>query len=79
MDALEHMANKMKANDRQLVVSLIMDEMTIQRNMAWCRTTNKFIGLVGCGASGPEEDFTLAKNALICNFSFFSIFVYILS
>lgn len=70
MDALEHMANKMQDEGRQLVVSLIMDEMSIQRNMTWCRSSNKFIGLVDCGTLDPEDDFTLAKNALVLIFSF---------
>lgn len=65
MDALERMAKKMLDENRKLIVSLIMDEMAIQRNMTWCRSTNKFIGLVDCGTLDPKEDFTLAKNALV--------------
>lgn len=65
MDALKNMADKMKEDGQQLVVCLIMDEMAIQRNMTWCKSTNKFIGLVDCGTIEPNDDFTLAKNALV--------------
>lgn len=36
MEALRKMAKKMQEENRQLIVSLIMDEMAIQRNMTWC-------------------------------------------
>lgn len=65
MDALENMAKKCKEKGHQLIVSLIMDEMSIQRNMTWCKSTNRFIGLVDCGTVDSEEDFTLATNALV--------------
>lgn len=65
MDALGSMAKKMQEKDRQLVVGLVMDEMAIQRNMTWCRNTNRFIGVVDCGTLDSEDDFTLAKNALV--------------
>lgn len=74
MDALERMAKKMHNDGRKLIISLIMDEMAIQRNMTWCRSTNKFIGLVDCGAQDEEEDFTLAKNALVFICSIGNIF-----
>lgn len=70
MTALENMVKKMKEYDLPLVVGLIMDEMFIQRNMTWCKATNKFIGLVDCGTLDPEEEFTLAKNVLVCISSF---------
>lgn len=70
MDALQNMANKMKEANRQLVISLIMDEMFIQRNLTWCKATNKFIGLVDCGTLDPNEEFTLAKNVLVSIFLF---------
>lgn len=73
MDALEGMARTMKERNQPLIVSLIMDEMAIQRNMSWCKSTNKFIGVVDCGTQDAEEDFTLAKNALV-----YIIFIHLL-
>lgn len=66
MDALGRMARKLKDEGRQLIVGLIMDEMAIQRNMTWCKNINRFIGVVDCGTLDAEQDFTLAKNALVC-------------
>lgn len=74
MDALKNLADKMRKDGGQLVACLIMDEMSIQRNMTWCRSTNKFIGLVDCGTKDPNDDFTLAKNALVY---IFFIYLYI--
>lgn len=68
MNALEQMARKMMDNGRQMIAALIMDEMAIQRNMTWCKSTNQFIGLVDCGTQDLDEDFTLAKNVLVYSF-----------
>lgn len=34
---------------KQLCISLVFDEMAIQRNLTYCRATNKFIGLIDKG------------------------------
>lgn len=44
--AIKQKTEEMKENGEQLVVSLIFDEMAIQRSMVWCRASNKFIGLI---------------------------------
>lgn len=69
MDALRAKAEKLQETNQHLIVSLVMDEMAIQRNMTWCRSTNKFIDVVDCGTLDSGEDFTLAKNALVFLYS----------
>lgn len=65
MNALQKKAEHLQEEGNQLVVSLIMDEMAIQRNMTWCRASNKFIGLVDCGTLAADDEFTLASNVLV--------------
>lgn len=66
MDALQKKAEQMKQeNGEQLIVSLLMDEMAIQRNMTWCRATNKFIGLADYGSPATDDEFTLAENVIV--------------
>lgn len=63
--ALETRANEMLEKGEQLIVSLIFDEMAIQRSMVWSRSTNKFIGLVDIRDEDDEEEFILANNVII--------------
>lgn len=65
MNALEQKATELNENGSQLVVSLVMDEVAIQRNMMYCRATNRFIGLIDCGKPKEKEDFHLAKNVIV--------------
>lgn len=39
----------MSKHKKQLIVSLVFDEMAIQRNLTYCRSTNRFIGLIDKG------------------------------
>lgn len=64
LNALESKAKTMCENGKQLVVSLVFDEMHIQRNMTWCRASNKFIGLIDYGTHNPDDEFTLAKDVI---------------
>lgn len=63
--ALEQKAKEMKENDEQLVVSLVLDEIAIQRSLMWCRATNKFIGLIDYGTPKQKEDFDLATHVIV--------------
>lgn len=65
LEALRNKAKEMSEDDKQLVVSLSFDEMAIQRNLVWCRSSNKFIGLIDRGTPKEKEDFDLAKNAIV--------------
>lgn len=65
MDILAKKAQQMSEKGQQLVVSLLMDEMAIKRFMAWCRHTNKFIGLIDCGTFDEDDEFSLASNVLV--------------
>lgn len=49
--AIKQKTEDMKENGEQLVVSLVFDEVAIQRNMMWCRSSNRFIGLIDRGTS----------------------------
>lgn len=65
LEALEKLSKNMKEKGNQLTVSLVFDEMSIMRNMTWCRATNKFIGLIDQGRLDANEEFTLANNVLV--------------
>lgn len=65
LEALQKKAGEMKENDEQLVVSLVFDEMYIQRYIMWCRSTNRFIGLISRGTTKEKEEFDLATNAIV--------------
>lgn len=65
LDALESKAKKMRENGENLVISLAFDEMHIQRNMSWCRASNKFIGLIDYGTPNENEEFTLATDVIV--------------
>lgn len=66
LDALQAKGDEMiSKNNKQLVISLAFDEMAIQRNLIYCRATNKFIGLIDKGAEDKNEEFTLANNVIV--------------
>lgn len=58
-------AKEMSDKNEQLVVSVVLDEMAIQRFMSWCRATNRFIGLIERGTPVENEDFNLAKKVIV--------------
>lgn len=62
LDALEAMAKSM---DKPLLINLNFDEININCGMTWCRSTNRFIGLIDYGTPNPDEDFTLAKDVIV--------------
>lgn len=50
LDALQAKNEEMVSKQgKQLLISLVFDEMSIQRNLIYCRATNKFIGLIDKG------------------------------
>lgn len=50
MDALEaRNVEILSKNKKQLLISLVFDEMAIQRNLTYCRSTNRFIGIIDKG------------------------------
>lgn len=66
LNALEEKADKMLQNDnKQLTIGLLLDEMKIQKSMSWCRSTNKFVGLIDYGTPIPDEEFTLASDVIV--------------
>lgn len=66
LNTLEIKAKNMLENDgKQLIITVIFDEMHIQRNMSWCRATNKFVGLIDIGTHNENEEFTLAKDVIV--------------
>lgn len=66
LEALETFANDMmEKKGERLVISLLFDEMAIMRSLAWCRSTNKFMGLADCGTMNEGDDFTLANNVIV--------------
>lgn len=63
---IKQKANEMKENkNEKLLVSLVMDEMNIMRDMLWCRSTNKFIGTIDLGVPKDKEEFHLATNVIV--------------
>lgn len=65
MQSLDALEAKAKSMDKQLIINLNFDEMNIQRNLTWCRATNKFIGLIDEGKPNEDEEFTLAKDVIV--------------
>lgn len=65
LEAIKLKAKSMEENNEQLLVSLSFDEVAIQRNMVWCRKTNRFIGLIDYGKLEEDNEFTLAKNVIV--------------
>lgn len=66
LDALQAKGDEMVSkHKKQLVISLTFDEMNIQRNLLYCRATNKFIGLIDKGVENPNEEFTLANDVIV--------------
>lgn len=66
LDGLQEYAENFKSKtNKQLLVSLIFDEMSIQRSLLWCRSTNKFIGQIDKGNLNENEEFTLASNVIV--------------
>lgn len=55
----------MHEKEEQLVISLVFDEMDIQRTMSWCRASNKFIGLIDYGTPNINDEFTLGKSVIV--------------
>lgn len=63
---IKQKAKEMEKNkNEQLLVSIVMDEMNIMRDMLWCRSTNKFIGTIDLGVPKTKEEFDLATNVIV--------------
>lgn len=65
LNALQQYAENMKKKNGQLIVSLAFDEMAIQRNLMWCRSSNAFIGLIDKGKLNENDELTLASNVIV--------------
>lgn len=62
LNALEAKAKTMK---HPLVINLNFDEIHIYSNMSWDRASNKFIGLINYGTPKEDEEFNIAKQAIV--------------
>lgn len=66
IDALRAKPEEMQSKfNKQLIISLVMDEISIQRNLTYCRATNRFIGVIDKGAEDENKEFTLANNVIV--------------
>lgn len=66
LDALQAKSDEVLAKQKQqLIISITFDEMAIQRNLTYCRTSNKFVGLIDKGAEDANDEFTLANNVIV--------------
>lgn len=66
LESLKLKAEEIKSkHNNQLLISLVFDEMSIQRNLSYCRATNKFIGVIDKGAEDLNEEFTLANYVIV--------------
>lgn len=62
---IKQKAKEMLENEnKQMLLSLSMDEMHIMRDMVWCRSTNKFIGTIDYGNPKKKDEFDLATNVI---------------
>lgn len=50
LDALQTKNEEMMSkHKKQMIISLVFDEIAIQRSLIYCRATNRFIGLIDRG------------------------------
>lgn len=72
MDLLKEKAKKMIQNKKQMVVSLIFDEISIRKHVQWCLSSRKFLGYVTYGkgsqaTDGDGDDDDIEDNIPVAN------------
>lgn len=63
--ALKNMADNMKAQDVQLMVSLNFDEMATRKHVQWSDPEKKILGNITYGFRPDDAKFTVATNAIV--------------
>lgn len=62
---LTKLAEEQRSNGKQLIVSLIFDEMSIRKQLHWNDSQKKFLGHVTYGFDSDSAELQLANNALV--------------
>lgn len=66
LDVLRSKVEKEKVNNKQIVVSLIHDEMAIRKHSQWDNAKRQFVGHITAGSTENENDpLPLAREALV--------------
>lgn len=64
-EALAGLAKRQRANGKQLVCSLIFDEMSIRKHLQWVDSQKKFLGHINYGFEPKSEELNLANNVIV--------------
>lgn len=64
-ETLKKLVEKHKANGKQIVCSLIFDEMSIRKHLQWSDSRKEFLGSINYGFRATGEDLPLAKNVIV--------------
>lgn len=62
---LTKLAEEQRSKGKQLIVSLIFDEMSIRKQLHWNDNQKKFLGHVTYGFESDSAEFQLANNVLV--------------
>lgn len=62
---LKERSKKMKQNGKQLIVSLMFDEISIRKHIQWCSAARKFLGYITYGHDVNEEEVPVANQAIV--------------
>lgn len=65
LDILRAKAQKMRQNGKQLVVSLIFDEMSIRKHVQWCPAARQFLGYASYGHFPDDTGAPVASQAIV--------------
>lgn len=65
IELLKEKAAKMRENGKQLVVSLIFDEMSIRKHVQWCSASRKFLGYATYGRVCDDDEIPIANQAIV--------------
>lgn len=64
-ESLSKLAKEQRAIGKQLIVSLIFDEMSIRKQLHWNDSQKKFLGHITYGFESDSEELQLANNVLV--------------
>lgn len=65
MNHLSNIANEMKSKGKQLLLSLVWDEMSHRKHIQWSDSQKKFLGFADTGKKTEAEERPVAKQALV--------------
>lgn len=64
-DTLKNLAAKHKEAGKEILCSLVYDEMSIRKHLQWSDSRKEFLGFINYGFRFNSQEMPLAKNVIV--------------